>query len=449
MTLFGATLFALSSAHGRAGVAVVRVSGPRAGDVLARMCRPEGAPAPRRAAMRVVVDPASGETIDQALVLWFPAPRSFTGEDVVELHLHGSRAVVGAVLEILARLEGFAPAPAGAFARRAFDNGKMDLTEAEGLADLIDAQTAAQRRQALRQMDGALGRLYRGWAETLSCALAYNEAAIDFADEEDVPALIAQKQDKGLAETLAAIKSHLADDRRGERLREGLVIALLGAPNAGKSSLLNALARREAAIVSPVAGTTRDVIEVDLDLGGYPVCLLDTAGLRESGDPIESEGVRRALARAAQADLKLLLFDGAAAQPFDDATLSLADKDALIVVNKKDVATGLGQEQKDALFVSAKTGDGLAELTVRLKEEIACRFAPMEAPALTRARHRQALEDCGRHLAAALAARAAGAAPELVAEDVRLAVRALGRITGRVDADALLERIFSSFCVGK
>ncbi len=508
------TIVALASASGRAGVAVVRVSGPRAGSVFSVLCRPAATPASRRATLRDIVDPVTQELIDHALVLWFPSPHSFTGEDVVELHLHGGRAIVSAALEVLCRLEGFALAGAGAFSRRAFDNGKMDLTEAEAIADLVDAETAAQRRQALRQMDGALGQLYHGWAESLTQSLAYSEAEIDFADE-DIPAELTQSRRAIVLDVMAAMERHLADNHRGERLREGFTVALLGAPNAGKSSLLNALARREAAIVSPIAGTTRDVIEVDLDLGGYPVCLIDTAGLRESADEIESEGVRRALSRAQHADLKILLFDGSAAQPFDAATMALADGDALVVVNKSDreppssfprpvapklrssvggkressaerlrgervlcatdeaqtacaalplrqgkldfcfalspaaraARRGRGKDEKreDSLLISAKTGEGLEALTARLIQEIESRFKASETPALTRLRHREAVEKSLAFLRRAMVAREA----ELVAEDLRLAVRALGRITGRVDVEDLLTIIFSSFCVGK
>ncbi|HAX90980.1 MAG TPA: tRNA uridine-5-carboxymethylaminomethyl(34) synthesis GTPase MnmE [Rhodospirillaceae bacterium] len=442
------TIVALSSALGRAGVAVVRVSGARAAAVFEKLCRPATQPEPRRASLRDVIDPATGELIDHALTLWFPAPHSFTGEDVVELHLHGGRAIIKAVIENLCRLDGFALAEAGEFSRRAFENGKMDLTEAEGIADLIDAETAAQRRQALRQMDGALGALYHDWADRLTHALAFIEAEIDFADEEIPPDIAAQRL-AGVREVLEALTAHLNDNHRGERLREGFTVAILGAPNAGKSSLLNALAQREAAIVSPIAGTTRDVIEVQLDLGGYPVSLVDTAGLRESADAIESEGVRRALARADQADFKILLFDGSAAVP-DPHTLALLDGAALVVVNKSDLGSApppllAKTDSVSPLSLSVKTGEGLTELTAKLIHEIDRRFMPTAQPSLTRLRHRLALEECQRFLQSALSA----TQTELSAEDLRLAVRSLGRITGRVDVEDLLDIIFSSFCIGK
>lgn len=435
------TIVALASAAGRAGVAVLRLSGPRAAQALQTITKRDELPAPRFATLRDLLDPRSGEVMDHALILWFPAPHSFTGEDVAEFHIHGGRAVLAATLHALCSIEGVRPAEAGEFSRRAFENGKMDLTEAEGIADLVDAETAAQRRQALRQMDGELGRLYHGWADRLTQDLAYIEAEIDFADEDIPPDLSAGRRED-VAALAREIEAHLQDNRRGERLREGFTVALLGAPNAGKSSLLNALARREAAIVSPIPGTTRDIIEVQLDLGGYPVELADTAGLRETADVIESEGVRRALARAEAADLKLLVFD--ASQPPDAATRELIGDAALIVANKID----LGKDSAsfpEALFISAKTGEGLAALTARLIEEIERRFVGAGQPALTRARHRAALEDCHAALARALTAPEV----ELCAEDLRLAIRALGRITGRVDVEDILDVIFSSFCIGK
>ena len=433
------TLFALASAPGRAGVAVMRISGPDARVVFQKLCVPTSLPAPRTATLRTLVG-TDGAVVDRALVLWFPAPHSFTGEDVVELHLHGGRAVVNAVTEALRALPSLRVADPGAFTRRAFENGKLDLTEAEALADLVNAETAAQHRQALRQMDGELGRLYRGWAERLTHALAHTEAAIDFVDEDLPPDLTAQRLNDARV-LLGEIAAHLDDHRRGERLREGFTIAILGPPNAGKSSLLNALARREAAIVAPEPGTTRDVIEVSLDLGGYPVTLADTAGLRESADRVESEGIRRALARAEQADLKLIVFDGATWPQRDAATQALIDDKSVVLVNKADLL----KTPAAILAISAKTGQGLEELHARLTRELDHRFAPTGQPSLTRARHREALEDCRAHLTRALAA------PEtdLCAEDLRLATRALGRITGHVDVEDLLDVIFRDFCVGK
>ncbi|PWC52618.1 tRNA uridine-5-carboxymethylaminomethyl(34) synthesis GTPase MnmE [Azospirillum sp. TSO22-1] len=440
--MFATTIFALATAPGRAGVAVVRVSGSETASALKALAGND-LPRPRFAGLRALRDPRTGEALDDALVLWFPAPRSFTGEDVGELHLHGGRAVVAGVIEALGALPGLRVAEPGEFTRRAFENGKLDLTAAEGLADLVDAETSAQRRQALRQMEGALGRLYEGWRDRLTRALAHIEADIDFSDE-DLPVGVADAVRPVLEALVTGIDAHLADGRRGERLREGLHIAIVGAPNAGKSSLLNALARREAAIVSARAGTTRDVIEVHLDLGGFPVVLADTAGLREAGDEIEEEGIRRALDRAAKADVKIAVFDATA--PLDAATRALIDADTVVVLNKTDLApAAIDVDGVLALPVSARTGVGLQELEERLAAFSADRMAGTGAPALTRARHRAALEECRDALARALIA----PLPELAAEDVRLASRALGRITGRVDVEDLLDVIFRDFCIGK
>lgn len=436
-----ATIFALASAPGRAGVAVFRISGTQARKAISALCRPAEMPNPREASLRKLHHPQSSEVIDHALVLWFPGPDSFTGEDVVELHAHGGRAIAVALTEILRKLPGFRMAEPGEFARRAFENGKLDLTEAEAIADLVDAETEAQRRQAMRQYEGALGELCENWHERLKQSLAYLEAAIDFADE-DLPQDLAEKQAQTLRELTSDIAAHLNDHHRGERLREGFSIAILGPPNAGKSSLLNALARREAAIVSSAAGTTRDVIEVHLDLGGYPVILADTAGLRETAGDIENEGIRRALSRAEKADLKLLVFDGAQWPQRDAATEALTDDRSILVVNKADLTS---ERDPEYLFLSAQTGEAIPALLSRLVHEIDVRFAATAAAPLTRPRHRAALEECVGHLRRASAA----AETELRAEDTRLALRALGRITGRVDVEDLLDMIFRDFCIGK
>lgn len=439
--MYADTIFALASAPGRAGVQVIRISGPDAGRAL-QVLTGRPLPAPRLAMLAGLKDPTSGEPFDKALVLYFAAPASFTGEDVVELHLHGGRAVLSAATQALTGL-GLRVAEPGEFSRRAFEHGKLDLTEAEAIADLVDAETAAQRRQALRQMEGALGQLYDGWRHRLTRALAHLEADIDFP-EEDLPGGLSDAVRPVVEALVSELSAHLADQGRGERLRDGISIAILGAPNAGKSSLLNAIARRDVAIVSNQAGTTRDVIEVQLDLGGYPVLLADTAGLREAADQVESEGIRRALDRAAKADLKLLVFDGAELP--DAATLALVDDDALLVMNKADLSGAapplLG---RTVLPVSARTGEGVPTLLAALEQAVAARYAPSGAPALTRARHRAALEECRENLFRALSA----PLPELAAEDVRLAVRALGRITGRVDVEDLLDVIFRDFCIGK
>lgn len=441
-----ATIFALATVPGRSGVAVVRVSGPAAATALTALTnRP--LPETRRAVLVRLRDPATGEELDDSLVLRFAAPASFTGEDVVEFHLHGGRAVVSGVIDALSSLPDLRLAEPGEFTRRAFENGKLDLTEAEAVADLIDAETMAQRRQALRQMDGALGQLYDGWRDRLTRALAHIEADIDFS-EEDLPGGVAEAVRPVVERLISEIEGHLNDNGRGERLREGLHIAIVGAPNAGKSSLLNALARRDAAIVSAQAGTTRDIIEVHLDLGGYPVVLADTAGLRDAvADEVEEEGIRRARDRALRADVKIAVFDGTTLPALDPATLALIDQNTVVVVNKCDMSEGhvspIGGAEP--IPVSAKTGFGLVDLERRLTAFSAERLAVGNAPSLTRARHRGALEDCRIALARALSA----PLPELVAEDIRMASRALGRITGRVEVEDLLDIIFRDFCIGK
>jgi tRNA modification GTPase len=489
------TIFAPATAAGRAAIAVLRLSGPDAARAVTALAG--GLPPARSARRRRLGDPATDAPLDDALVLWFPAPASFTGEDVAELHLHGSRAVLAAVMDALGRL-GLRLAEPGEFTRRAFLNGKLDLTQAEAIADLAAAETEAQRRQALRQLDGELGGLYRGWAHRLTRMLAHLEAAIDFPDEDLPPAI----EDEIAAETRALageIGSHLADGRRGERLRDGITVAIVGPPNAGKSSLLNRIARREAAITSPYPGTTRDIVEVAIDLAGYPVVLADTAGLREADDPVEREGLRRARARAADAEIRLFVFDarcpsdatGAAAWPGADTLLAANKIDLLApccdghgerepvmpgldlgihaTVGAADHGKGAGTHGSgpraedprekpvhdvgvaayacdvQAPFpVSALTGDGLDSLLQALGARIAEAYRT-EAPVLTRARHRQSLEDAAAALARALAADLS----ELRAEDLRLALRSLGHITGAVDVEDLLDIIFRDFCLGK
>jgi tRNA modification GTPase len=430
------TIFAVASGDGRAAVAVLRLSGPRTGALLDRMCGHR--PAPRVAALRTVRD-ADGEVLDRALVVWFPGPASYTGEDCGELQLHGGRAVVEGAADALAALGG-RPAEPGEFTRRAFLNGRMDLIEAEAVADLVEAETSAQRRQALRQLSGALGELYRGWSDRLTRLLARQEALIDFPDE-DLPPEVEAANLVELAALHGEIAAHLDDGRRGERLREGLVFAIAGAPNVGKSTLLNALAGRDAAIVSPHAGTTRDVLEVRVVLGGVPVTLLDTAGLRETSDPVEAEGVRRALARAADADLRVIVRDGMRDEVRDGMEVA-PGAGQIVVANKADLGTSAGAAD---LVISALTGDGMAALRARLALEARRLTGAGGPPALTRARHRAALSEAAARLADAVAA----PLPELRGEDLRSALSALGRITGRVGAEAVLDAVFSQFCIGK
>jgi tRNA modification GTPase len=432
------TIYALASARGRAGVAVMRLSGGDAGTALAVLTGRE-VPPPRQAAFRAFRDPATGVVIDRGLAIWFPGPASFTGEDVAELHLHGGPAVIAAMVAALERIVGLYPAEPGEFTRRAFEHGKLDLTEAEGLGDLINAETEAQRAQALRQMEGALGELYEGWRGELIRSLAFLEADLDFPDE-DLPGGLAVQVLPALDRLAAEIRIHLADGRRGEALRDGFQVVITGAPNVGKSSLLNALARRDVAIVSEIAGTTRDVIEVRLDLGGYPVTLVDTAGLRESDDVIEREGVRRALARAGDADLRLRLYESGTV-PVE------TDPHDMVVITKVDIAR---PTPVDGCFaISVRTGEGLDGLLAALEERVIEHMGLRDAPSLTRARHRRALEDAVGHLDRARAGAASDREPELVAEDVRLTARSLGRITGRVDVEEILDVVFGEFCIGK
>ncbi|HLZ65770.1 MAG TPA: tRNA uridine-5-carboxymethylaminomethyl(34) synthesis GTPase MnmE [Aliidongia sp.] len=430
------TIFAPATARGRAGVAIVRVSGPGAGPSLAALAG--DMPVPRTAQFAALADPATGEAIDRGLVLWFPGPASFTGEDVAEFHVHGGPAVIAALLAALGRQSDCRLAEPGEFTRRAFLNGKLDLTQVEGLGDLIEAETAAQRRQALGQMAGGFARIAEGWAYDLTRTLAHVEAAIDFPDEDLPDDLLGPA--RAVAERLEReIRARLADGRRGEILRDGLSVALVGPPNSGKSSLMNALAGRDAAIVSAHAGTTRDVIEVHLDLGGYPVILADTAGIREGADPVEAEGIRRARARAEAADLRLLVLDAGAPDSLDGFA-ALRDSATLVVWNKVDQAP----PPADGIAVSAVTGQGLGALVAALAVRAEGMLAG-DAPLVTRERHRVALEACAESLARAVA----GQDPALVAEDLRLAVRALGRITGRIDVEDLLDVIFRDFCIGK
>ncbi len=439
------TIYAPSTLVGRSGVTVVRMSGPAAGAALVALLGGARLPAPRRASLRALVMPGDGAPLDRALVLWLPGPASFTGEDMAELHLHGGRAAAEGALAALATLPGLRLAEPGEFARRAFDHGRLDLTEVEAIADLIAAETEAQRRQALRQLEGALGARVEEWRERLVGVLARIEALLDFPDE-DLPAALEREIGAGLRTLSEEIARALEDGRRGERLRAGFRVAILGAPNVGKSSLLNRLARREAAIVSTVAGTTRDVIEVELDLAGYPVSLADTAGLRESADPVEGEGIRRARMCAEAADLTVVLFD--AAMPPDGPSLALVDDRSIVIANKIDLApTGPHPRLPDgALALSLVTGAGLDRLLAELEGRVRASFGPSgEAPILTRARHRQALEAAHAEL---MEAERQGQA-ELMAENLRLAARALGRVGGRVEVEEVLDRLFAEFCIGK
>ena len=434
----GDTIFALASGGVRAGVAVIRLSGPKADEALATLSR-KPLPAVRKAVVRTLFGTSGDERLDDALVLRFAGPNSYSGENLVELQVHGGRAVIDGVLAALSALPGLRLAEPGEFTRRAVENGRLDLTQAEAVNDLIAAETEAQRRQALRQLGGALGALYENWRSDGIRAAAWLEAVIDFADE-DIPESALATARAALIGLAKSIAEHLDDKRRGEILRDGMRVAILGAPNAGKSSLLNALAKRDVAIVSDIAGTTRDVIEVKLDIGGYPVVVADTAGLRETNDRIESEGVRRAMRRAEEADLRLLLCDGAKSD--SEAPKLPGDAPTMTICTKGDIAT---KRAHQGLWISTVTGEGMNVLVTELGEHAKRMMDTREAPTVTRARHRDALREAAN--AFERAARTEQA--DLAAEEARVALRALGRITGRVDIDNLLDVVFRDFCIGK
>lgn len=442
------TIYAPATAAGRAAVAVVRVSGPRTREALDALCG--GVPPARRATLRALQD-ESGDEIDRALILFFEGPESYTGEDVVEFHVHGGAAVMTALLNALAG-QGLRLAEPGEFTRRAFENGKLDLAQAEGVADLVDAETDAQRRQALDQLGGRLSQVHARWSDMLVEALAMLEVAVDFPDEE-VPQDVTARARPALERMVAELEQAAADAERGERVREGYRIALIGAPNAGKSTLLNALAGREAAIVTATPGTTRDIIEVPMVLAGYKALLADTAGLRETGDEIEAEGVRRARAWAAGADLRLWLVDGSSDAAIQ-VPMELRAGD-LCLITKRDLPSGaIGgwaaqQARRLGLGTAEMTSKGpgdLAWLKSTLEERVVDALAGAEPPAATRLRHQELLSEAADRLRHALGQ---DEHLELAAEDVRLAARALDRITGRIDPEQVLGRIFSTFCIGK
>jgi len=451
------TIYAPASGGGMAAVSILRLSGPDTASVLHELTG-VALPTPRQARLTRFIDPASGETIDHSLLLWFPGPGSYSGEDMAELQLHGGQAVITRLLDVLAHRPGLRAAEPGEFTRRAFENGKIDLTQAEGIADLIAAETEAQRVQAMGQAEGALSRLYEDWRGRLAGLMAHQETDIDFSDQ-DLPETAFSGDSNEILLLLSEITQHLDDGHRGERLRTGLVVTILGPPNVGKSTLMNALARRDVAIVSASAGTTRDVIEVHLDLEGYPLTLVDTAGLRATGDDVAREGVRRALEKAAQADLKIIVISPDLPPDSLADTLSLLDESALVVVNKADLDVTTAFPPAELLKsyprlskqgvsrLSVQNGRGMGDFLARLGQTLKDLMGKttLSAPVLTRHRHRLALEECRDALNRAGQAKM----PELLAEDLRLAGRALGRITGRVDVEDILDIIFHDFCIGK
>ncbi|XP_017567592.1 tRNA modification GTPase GTPBP3, mitochondrial [Pygocentrus nattereri] len=469
------TIFALSSGQGRCGVAVVRVTGPAAGGALRRVAGLScGLPAPRTALLRSIVHPQSKEVLDRGLVLWFPGPHSFTGEDIAEFHIHGGPAVISGVLQALGSLPGLRPAEAGEFTRRAFHAGKLDLTEVEGLGDLIHAETQAQRRQALRQMAGDLGHLYNGWSEQLKRCLAHVEAFIDFSEGDLIEDGVLNQVDIAVPQLQMEIEKHLCDERRGERLRSGVQVVIAGSTNAGKSSLFNILCQRPAAIVSPIAGTTRDIVETSLDIGGFPVLLSDTAGLRDTGDCVEREGVRRARQMVGLADLTLVLVDsmqlpqepqmvsGFLSEYLKNVLPSAKDHEQgyVLILNKSDllpkehismIQNVLTQtsDMAPVSILSCHSREGLDDFLTLLQDRLKtlCGDPLAGSPSLTQTRHRAHLQKCVDALNQYYEYRDTDLA--LAAEGLRLGLSSLGRITGKVGAEDILDVIFRDFCIGK
>ncbi|XP_076880535.1 5-taurinomethyluridine-[tRNA] synthase subunit GTPB3, mitochondrial isoform X2 [Brachyhypopomus gauderio] len=466
------TVFALSSGQGRCGVAVVRVSGPSSQDALRSIAGLTRLPSPRTALLRSLVHPQSKELLDRGLVLWFPGPHSFTGEDSVEFHIHGGPAVITGILQALGSLPGLRPAEAGEFTRRAFHAGKLDLTEIEGMGDLIHAETEAQRRQALRQMAGDLACLYNGWSQQLKQSLAHVEAFIDFSEGELIEDGVLNQVDSAVSQLRVEVEKHLSDERKGERLRGGVQVVIAGATNVGKSSLFNTLCQRPAAIVSPVAGTTRDVLEMPLDIGGFPVLLGDTAGLRDTADCVEKEGVHRAQLMVEQADLTLVVVDSALL-PGDPlrapSVLSRylktvlpdeKDKQCLLILNKSDllpkehiaVIQRVLEQNSDVppvSILSCYTKEGLDDFLTLLQARVKalCGDPLVSSPSLTQTRHRSHLQKCVSALGEYCRYRESDLA--LAADGLRSALTCLGRITGKVDAEEILDVIFRDFCIGK
>lgn len=443
------TIYALSTVYGKSGVAIIRISGPQAKSVLSQMTNLDVEQLkPRYAYFATLHDVTQQQSLDESLVLYFSAPNSFTGEDIVELQTHGSKAVISSVMESLSKIDDLRLAEPGEYSKRAFYNGKMDLTQAEGLADLIEAETAAQQKYAIRQMEGGLKNLYESWRSDLIKILAHLEAFIDFPDE-DIPTSVMDEMKNDVFKLETAVLEHLNSDSIGERLREGFRVAIIGAPNAGKSSLLNAIVKREAVIVSEIAGTTRDAIDVHLDLNGYPVMFTDTAGLRETNEEIEQKGIEIAYHKIQDADLVVCLFDASkdSVQTFDNIKESLNNK-ALYVANKSDKLTieqCSALEKQGCLVISAKQKEGVEALLFHIGQNIAERFTANSGLLISRQRYREALEDVVENLQSFSFDKEI----ELTAEDIRLAARALGKITGRIEVDDILDKIFGDFCIGK
>lgn len=441
MTMSRNSIFALATPFAKSGVAIVRVSGPQAKSALAQLTGDIGW-APNLARYATLRAP-DGHIIDKCPALFFENPKSFTGEDVVEFHIHGSLSVIRELLDILAAMDGLRPAEPGEFTRRAFLNGKMDLLEAEGLADLIDAETPAQKTQAFSQMQGNMSRYYDDLRTHMVQCLALLEAYIDFPDEE-IPDSVLTDLSIRIVELQKTIKNALADGKKGEKLREGVHIAIIGAPNVGKSTLLNLITRKNAAITSPKAGTTRDIIEVSVTISGFPVIFSDTAGLRETDDEIEKEGVRRALARAGEAEITLVVLDATKLDNTDNFIEKQATDKSIFVINKCDISSK-PHHDNSAVLISAKTGQGVDDLLDILDKRISGIFSSSLPPVITRIRHRALLEDALHYLE-----RFSPDKPiELACEELRSASLAVGRITGKIQVDDVLDVVFRQFCIGK
>ena len=441
------TIYALSTVMGKSGVAVVRVSGAKAFDVYDEMTNKKSVDVKSRQMDLLKLHNKSGELLDCCLVVGFKAPNSFTGEDTVEINCHGSKAVIRGILSALSEIPDFRLAEAGEFSRRAFYNGKMDLTEADGLADLIDAETTLQRKVALEQMGGTLLSLYDDWRNRLVSVLSYVEAYIDFPDE-NIPENTVFKLENDVEVLKKEIESHLANNKIEERLRDGFKVVIAGPTNAGKSSLINAIAQRNVAIVSDIAGTTRDVIETYIDLNGFPVIFSDTAGLRETDDTIEKIGVNLAKEKIAAADFKLFLFDASVDTPDIFREYLDSENNWLMVANKSDKLTEAQcQALKNAgcVLISAKNNENISAVTDKILSYFSEIYDKSSSGLITRQRYKEALSECVENLARFNLQKEI----ELAAEDIRLACRSIGKITGRVEVDEILDKIFSSFCIGK
>ena len=442
------TIYALSTGPGISGIAVIRVSGKNTAEVVKKITGSK-LPTPRVATLKKFNKVKGKELIDEGVIIWFPAPNSYTGEDLAEFHVHGSRAVVHALQLEISKIKNCRLAEAGEFTKRAFQNGRINLLKAESIADLISSETEIQRKQALKIMSGKSSEKFNSWREKLLKILSHVEAKIDFPDE-DLPENIIKEIQKTSNNVLVEIKKTLDDEKVGERIREGFKIAIVGPPNSGKSSLLNYLSKRDVAIVSEIAGTTRDVIETHLNLDGYPVVVSDTAGIRSSKNEIEKKGIKIALKRAQDADLKLVIVS-AKKVDFTGVLKNLLTKNAILVVNKTDLIKGKKNnkfKKYEHIFISIKKSSNLNKLILKIKNKLKSKFTTTENILITRERHRQNLINCVEHLKKFREKKSVHDFDK-AAEDLRLATRHLGMIVGKVDVEELLGSIFNDFCIGK